>query len=73
MMSIMVIWLMSVAMTYKGWLILGIVIIIILLIIISWLWIQIRKHDDYNIEYPADFQSSADEDMRDRFSGRHFK
>ncbi len=72
-MSIMVIWLMSVSMDHESWLILAIVIIIILLAVILGLWSYIRKRDGYNLEYPQDFQSSADEDMRDRFSGRHYK
>ena len=60
-------------MNYESWLILAIVIIIILLAVILGLWSYIRKCDGYNLEYPQDYQSAADEDMRDRFSGRHYK
>ena len=62
-----------ITMNYEGWLIVATIIIIILLVIILWLLNNRRRRDGYNLEYPADFQSSADEDMRGRFSGRHYK
>ena len=49
------------------------IITIILVVVIMRLVAKKRRRDEYNLEYPADFQSSADEDMRDRFSGRHYK
>ncbi len=72
----MVIWLMSAAMDHEGWLILATIIIIVLLLVILRLLYEKCGRDQidrYNLEYPQDYQSAADEDMRDRFSGKHFK
>ncbi len=76
MMSIMVIWLMMVAMSSEfiiGF-IAGFIVVFVITILVYKLW-QARKRSKYNLEYPADFveRSSADEDMRYRFRGRHFK
>ena len=62
-----------ITMNYEAWLIIAIVIIIILLVIILRLLNNRRRRDEYNLEYPQDFQSSADQDMEDRFMGKHFK
>lgn len=50
-------------------------IIIILMAVIIYLIRKLRRRNAYNLEYPADFveKSSADEDMDDRFQGKHWK
>jgi hypothetical protein len=54
------------------------IIIFISSFLITFLCLKLRrarKRSNYNLEYPADFveKSSADEDMEDRFQGKHWK
>lgn len=55
-------------------LIIAAIIIVVLLIIIYMLVKRLRHRSSYNLEYPADFYSSADLDAEDRNAiNRHFK
>lgn len=56
-------------------LIIAAIVIIWLVIIITRLNQKLRDANSYNLEYPADFvePSVADDDMRERFMGRHYK
>ena len=51
------------------------IIIIALVVVIIYLIRKLRRRGSYNLEYPADFTepSSADDDMLDRFQGKHWK
>lgn len=56
-------------------LVIAVIVIIVLVVIIVGLVARLRRRGSYNLEYPADFlhKSSADEDMDDRFQGKHWK
>ena len=85
-MSVMVIWLMGILMidiivitlsVVSGAILgyLAAIVIIVLIVVIMYLIRKLRRRNLYNLEYPADFveKSSADDDMEDRFQGRHWK
>lgn len=73
MMSIMLIWPMKAMSDIL--LVIAVIVIIVLVAIIVELVARLRRRGSYNLEFPADFvqKSSADEDMNDRFQGKHWK
>ena len=87
-MSVMVIWLMGILMidiivitlsVVSGAILgyLAAIVIIVLIVIIMYLIRKLRRRGSYNLEYPADFYSAADQDQRDRFDqegiDKHYK
>jgi hypothetical protein len=69
-------WLFDLVIDSDILLIVAIIIIFLLLGVVYGLYRRLRdRQGSYNLEYPADFveRSSADQDMEDRWLGKHFK